>query len=231
MYLYFSICLYEGRGRLDIVCMPGPSVFLLPHMVADFALEKPDMECSLISRSSAAVFQLVAAQQYDLGLADHAVGKVDSTSLVSERVFHFTCICAIPKGDPLAAKRVIKPQDLDGKPLATLYEGHEIHTNTRHVFTDTGCRLNIKFTTQYFIPLLTYVEKRVAYAIVDPIAVESYRLSRGDDAGLVFRPFKPVVGYRVSMLTPDYRPASRLMQSFRQTLVTRLASLGGLPGK
>ena len=215
-------------GRLDIACMPGPSVFLLPNMVADFALEKPDIECSLISRSSEAVFQLVAAQRYDLGIADHIVGKVDSTSLVSERHFHFDCLCAIPKGDKLAQKSVIKPRDLDNKPLATLFEGHEIHTNLRRVFSDTGQRLNLKFTTQYFIPLLTYVEKQIAYAIVDPIAVESYRLSRSTDQGLVFKPFSPVLRYTVSVLTPDYRPASRLMKSFHHSLVTKLADLGGV---
>ena len=216
-------------GKLEIVSMPGPSVFLLPNLVADFASEKEDIECALISRSSEAVFQLVAAQQYDLGISDYAAGKADNTSLVSEILFRFDCLCVVPKDDPLAKKKFITPEDLDNKPLATLSKGHEIYNNTSRIISDQGQRMNVKFTTQYFIPLLTYVEKKLAYAIVDPIAVESYRLVKGAEAEIVFLPFKPAVHYRVSVLTPDYRPASLLIQSFKKILLGELERLGGVP--
>jgi len=218
-----------NSGKLEIVSMPGPSVFLLPNMVAEFASEKPEVECALISRSSEAVFQLVAAQQYDLGVSDYFDGKADNTSLVSETLFEFNCLCAISKDDPLSGKKVITPQDLNNKPLATLYDGHELNTNIRRVFSDAGQSINIKFTTQYFIPLLTFVEKKLAYGIVDPIAVESYRLSKGSDTEIVFLPFKPEVSYRISVLKPDYRPASLIAQSFEKILISELKRLGGVP--
>lgn len=216
-------------GKLEIVSMPGPSVFLLPHLVADFAAKKDDIECALISRSSEAVFQLVAAQQYDLGISDYADGKADNTSLVSEKLFRFDCHCVVPKDDPLAKKKFITPEDLDNKPLATLYKGHEIYNNTARIFSDRGQRMNVKFTTQYFVPLLTYVEKKLAYAMVDPITVEGYRLGKGGEAEVVFIPFKPAVNYRVSVLTPDYRPASLLTRSFTKILIDELERLGGVP--
>ena len=217
-----------NSGKLDIVSMPGPSVFLLPNLVADFAKDKPDIECALISRSSEAVFQLAAAQQYDLGISDYIDGRADSTSLVSESLFKLNCLCAIPKDDALASKKFIVPEDIDNKPLATLYQGHELSNNINSFFSDSGLSMNVKFTTQYFIPLLTYVEKKLAYAIVDPIAVESYRLSKGGAAEVVFLPLKPDVSYRISVLTPAYRPASLLTQAFTKKLIAEIERLGGI---
>lgn len=217
-----------NSGKLEIASMPGPSVFLLPNLIADFAKGKPNIECALTSRGSDAVFQLVAAQQFDLGISDYFYGKAEKTSLVSERIFKFNCFCAIQKDHILAKKKFITTKDLDNEPLGTLYDEHEISSNTRKVFSDAGHRMNVKFTTQYFIPLLTYVEKKLAFGIVDPITVESYRLNKGDDADIVFLPFKPQVYYHASVLTPDYRPASLLIQSFTDKLIEEFKRLGGI---
>lgn len=215
-------------GKLDIASMPGPSVHLLPELVADFAQDKPEMACALISRSSEAVFQLVAAQQYDLGISDYVDGKADNTSLVSEQRFAFECRCAVSRHNPLAQKAALRPADLANEPMALLYDGHETNDKTRRAFGDAGQPLNIKFTTQYFIPMLTYVEKNLACAIVDPIAIESYRLSKGDTRDIVFLPFKPVLRYRVSVLTPTFRQASRLSRAFKTRLMSEFKRLGGV---
>jgi len=167
-------------GKIEVVTMPGPSVFLLPNLIADFTADRPDIESTLISRGSDAVFQLVAAQQFDLGVSDYFEGKADNTSLVQEKIFQFDCLCAMSADDPLASRDFISPVDLADKPFATLSPGHEVHTNVSQVFKDCQASLNIKFTTRYFIPLLTYVEKKLAYAAVDPIAVESYRLYKDE---------------------------------------------------
>jgi len=216
-----------NSGKIEIVSMPGPSVFLLPNLIADYSMDKPNVEGALISRSSEIVFQLVAAQQYDLGIADYFEGKAEKTSLVREYTFRFDCLCALASSDPLARKQAITAKDLSGKPLATLYSDHETYRNIERVFRESNSELNVRFTTQYFIPLLTFVERKLAYAIVDPIAVESYRLNKSEHGNLVFRPFEPAATYRVSILTPAYRPASLLTQSFTEKLMDEMHRLGG----
>ncbi len=217
-----------NTGKIEIVTMPGPSVFLLPNLIANFAKEKPNVESALISRSSEVVFQLIAAQQYDLGIADYFEGKADNTSLVKENIFRFDCLCVMHRDDPLAKKKYISPNDLDDKPLATLDHDHELYANVEKAFSESQVRLNVRFTTRYFIPLLTYVERKLAYATVDPIAMESYRLYKGSGGELVFRPFKPAITYRVSILTPVYRPASLLTQSITEKLIAEMHRLGGV---
>lgn len=216
-----------SSGKVELVSMPGPSVFVLPNLIANFTEEKPDVESVLISRSSEVVFQLVAAQQYDLGIADYFEGKAESTSLVKETIFRFDCLCAMHHTDPLAKKEFITPNDLDNKPLATLTSDHESYINVDRAFVESQATLKIKFTTRYFIPLLTYVERSLAHAIVDPIAMESYNLYKGKRGSLVFRPFKPDIAYRASVLTPAYRPASLLTQSLTEKLIEEMYRLGG----
>ncbi|MEM7214105.1 MAG: LysR substrate-binding domain-containing protein [Pseudomonadota bacterium] len=214
-------------GKLELVSMPGPSVFLLPNLIADFAEEKPEIESVLISRSSDVVFQLVSAQQYDLGIADYSEGKAENTSLVREDIFEFDCLCALHSDDPFAVKDVITPKDLEGRPLASLYSDHDVYDKIGQAFAEQNVDFRVNFTSRYFIPLFTYVERKLAYAIVDPIAMESYRLYKGDQGDLVFRPMMPSIKFLISVLTPVHRPAPLITQSFTKKLKQEMVRLGG----
>ncbi|MEM7213858.1 MAG: LysR family transcriptional regulator, partial [Pseudomonadota bacterium] len=58
-------------GELRVVSMPGPAAVLLPRMICDHVGKHPDINATLLTRSSDAVTQLVASQQFDIGVADH----------------------------------------------------------------------------------------------------------------------------------------------------------------
>ena len=111
--------------------------------------------------------------------------------------------------------------------MATLFPSHETSINLARVFAEAGATLNVRFTTQYFVPLLTFCEQKLAYGLVDPIAVESYGLYRDGAGPLVFLPIVPRVDYRTMLLSPAYRPASMLAEAFLQRLADELLRLGG----
>ena len=50
--------------------MPGPSVFLLPRLISRFIESRTGVRVTLTTRTSATVQQLLATQQYDVGLGD-----------------------------------------------------------------------------------------------------------------------------------------------------------------
>lgn len=215
------------RGLLLMVSMPGPSVALLPNMVATHLGPHPDANSTLISRSSDAVFELVAAQQYDLGLADYRERGMQETSLLRQTLYQFECLCAVPGDSPLASKQRLTPEDLHGLPFAMLYPEHSTHKATVAAFAEHRARINCRFMTQYFIPLLTFVQQGLVNAVVDPLTVETCRLLYGDDGNIQFRPFSPMVEFTVALLTPAHRPASQLAQSFHQFLHEELLRMGG----
>ncbi len=206
------------QGTLRVVSMPGPAVFLLPALISRFVGGREGIRVSLISRSSPQVQQLVSVQQYDVGLADVGLMDAGETALVSHDTERLECLCALPADDPLAKRQAVEAGDLDGKPMATLFAGHPTHVQTEAAFERAAADFNVRFETQYFIPLLTFVEQGLAYAIVDPLSAESYRLYRGGAQALVFRPFEPTIYLDASIVTPAHRPLSTLAQAFATIL-------------
>lgn len=206
-------------GVLRIVSMPGPSVFLLPDLIGRFVEARDGVEVSLITRSSPLVQQLVAGQKYDVGLGDRGFGDVPSSSLVNHEPLQLECLCALRADDPLAAKEVVTARDLDAEPMATLYTDHSSYAQTKAAFEEMAASFNRRFETQYFIPLFTYVERGLAYAVVDLLSAESYRLYRRDeDRKVVFRPFRPAIHLAASIMTPAHRPLSNLAGAFAAEL-------------
>ena len=210
-------------GEVNIASMPGPIFFLLPELIARHGADHPDVRSTLVSRSSDGVYRLMAAQQYDIGIADYDPVMSAETSLITTSVFRFNCLCALPADDALAEKDVITPMDLSGRVLATLFKEHPTYAETVQVFSQMGCALNVRFLTQYFIPLLTYVEKGLACAIVDPLAAESYRLYKDGNLRVRFRPIEPAIHFNVAVILPAYRPASMIAKYFAAHLKDEFA--------
>lgn len=206
------------QGEIKIVSMPGPSVFVLPKLISRFVEGRSQVRITLITRSSPQVRHLVSTQQYDIGLSDAMPGGIADSALVNSENIRCDCVCAMRADDPLAERAEITARDLDGKPMAALHADHENHVHTQAAFAAAGCRFNVRFETQYFIPLFTFVEAGQAYSIVDPLSAEAYRIYREDDARLVFRPFKPTITMTVSITTPAHRSLSKLAKAFSQAV-------------
>lgn len=204
------------RGTINIVSMPGPSVFILPELISNFVESRPDVDVTLVTRSSSQVQQLVSVQQYDMGLMDLGL-QVESPmdeDLFQHQVFEHRCVCVMKQDDPLASAKVITPAMLDGKSMAMLYASHPTHVSTAAAFESAGAAFKVRFETQYFIPQFTFVERGLAYGIVDAMAIESYKLIKGGMGKLAFVPFEPVVNLRMSLLRPAHRGLSQVAEAF-----------------
>jgi len=210
-------------GEINIASMPGPLFFLLPSLIAEHTRDRPNVRSTLVSRSSDGVYRLMAAQQYDIGIADYDPVMSSETSLIDTKVFRFKCVCALPEGDPLAEKDVITPVDLKGRVLATLYEEHRTYREIVEAFAQSDCSMDVRYTAQYFIPLLNYVEAGLACAIVDPLAAESYRLYKDCNQTICFRPIQPSIHFDVAVILPAFRPASTIAKFFGEQIRAEFA--------
>jgi DNA-binding transcriptional LysR family regulator len=215
-------------GELRIASMPGPSVFLLPEIVSKYARNKSDIKTTLVSRSTEAVIQLVAAQQYDIGICDNHPNLSRESGLIDSELVRFSCLCAVPAQSPLAAEKVITIDHLDAEPIGILMDDHPVSIQLQDAFLAAGASMNAAFSTQYFIPLLTYVENDLACAVVDPVTAQSYKLYRsGQTAGVIFKPFHPDIAFELAILRPNHRPVSLLARDFADTLVGHFRTMAG----
>lgn len=211
-------------GRLRIACNPAASGFLMPKVVSRFLKNRPAVKVSLMMRSSEVVEEWIASQQYDIGFAE----AFPPRSTVKAENFDLGCVCAIPHGNPLSEKSVIEPADLDGKPMALLFDEHITYARTSASFARAGARLDQRFELRTFQPALQLVEDGLCFCICDQISMASYQLYRPDNPGVVFRPFEPRITLPMSLIMPANRPASLLAVEFSHLLreeVMRVAQL------
>jgi DNA-binding transcriptional LysR family regulator len=209
------------RGMLRVAANPASSAFVAPKAVARFLEGRPEVNLSLMTRSSVVIQEWIASQQYDVGIAETPAPRraLDITA------FDIPCVCAVPAAGALAAKQTIAPLDLDGQPMAALFKEHFTWVETAKAFADAGAKLERRFEVQNFLPALQLVEEGLCTCVCDPLSAISYAMSRGEEFGIVFRPFEPTVAYSIAVLTPAYRPLSLLAAAFRDFLVTEFERL------
>ena len=203
------------QGSIRIVSMPGPSSFLLPNFISKYVALKPDVKIAIATRSSPHIRSLMASQTYDIGICDMDLSGTDSQlfncmNLTSE------CICALPIDHPLAAKETITPTHLNNVPMGSLHSDMQVVQNIKAAFDEQDANFNVRFTAQYFMPLLEFVVAGQACVILDKLSARSYELiqQRATNKTVVFRPFAPATTYGCSILTPPHQPLSLVAEDF-----------------
>lgn len=214
-------------GFLRIGCMPGPSTFFVPELLADFLEEHPKVRASLQTRTSDEVAKWVASNQYDVGLAEVTTGlqNIDKKDL-----FKLPCICAIPAGHPLAKEISITPSMLDNEPIITLHPDHMTYHDMSQLFESAGYRMNVRLQTRFFIPALQFIERGLGISVMDPMTVNSY-CSYATPGKIVFRAFEPTIWYKFAIIHPVDSPRSMITVSFTKQLHDKICELKDNPEK
>ncbi len=213
-------------GELRIASMPGPSVYYLPDTIASYTQDNSEIKATLASRSTDAVINLVATQQYDIGICDNHPDLQKESGLLSTEILQYPCVVALHAEDELAGEKRIRLQQLDNKPMGILFDDHASHQQIKDAFNQSQLTLNTVFSTQYFLPLLTYVEQDLACAIVDPLTAKSYTKSRSvGDRKIVFKPLVSPIMFELAIIRPSQRPASLLADNFYGFMHARLKQL------
>lgn len=210
----------KQHGFLRIGCMPGPSNFFLPDLVADFLDTHPKVRVSMQTRTSEGVREWTASAQYDIGLAE--VGAHEPS--VEQDAFVLPCVCAISVDHPLSGEPVLTPRLLDKQPMITLYPDNNIFHELDKGFDAAKAQMNVRLQTRFFIPALRFVERNLGACVMDPISVASY-CSYARPGKIVFRPFEPAVTMRVGIVYPTHAPKSRITLAFAEQLRSRLSTL------
>ncbi|MGB1237361.1 MAG: LysR family transcriptional regulator [Pseudomonadales bacterium] len=211
-------------GFLRIGCMPGPSNFFMPDLVADFLDQHPKVQISMQTRTSDGVKEWIASSQYDIGLAE-----VSSKENSFEReALSLNCLCAIPASHPLAREDVIDVSMLDGEPQITLHPDHMTFHDLQSAFSQANVQMNVRLQTRFFIPALRFVERELGICVMDPISIDSY-CSYSTPGKIVFRPFKPDIALKFSILYPAEAPKSRITTAFATLIRDKIQSLAQNP--
>lgn len=204
------------RGSLRIACHPAASGFFLPSLLARFLRDRPAVKADLMMRSSQVVTDLVASQEYDIGLAETPSPR---TSIRSQS-WDLACVLALPAQNPFPQGRPLTPADLDGYPMASLFDDHPTTRAIETAFAQSGASFNRRFVLRTFLPAIQLVAHGMCASVVDRITAHS-----SPAESVVYRDFTPFIPSSIAILEPAHRPLSLLAQAFREELARQLDDL------
>jgi DNA-binding transcriptional LysR family regulator len=187
-----------------------------------FLKDKGDVEVALIMRSSTVIEDLIASQQYDIGFAETPVRRRAS---IHQTDHDLECVCIVPANNPLASITEISPDDLDGKPMAILFDEHPTASQTIAAFVSAGRRFNKRLELRTFVPGLQFVAAGFCYMICDMITAYSYLVQSKTAGNLVIKRFRPRVSSSVSILTPGYTTQALLSGAFASQLTEAILTM------
>jgi DNA-binding transcriptional LysR family regulator len=203
-------------GKLQVACHPAASSVFLPKLMTGFLKGRDDLDVSLIMRSSDVIEDLIASQQFDVGFSETPRPRAS----IRQTDYDLECVCILPADDPLAGSTVVTPQDLDGRPMALLFDEHATAVQTEAAFRAAGCRFNKRLELRTFLPGLQFVAAGVCAMVCDMITAYSHLLQTPEGTRLAIRRFRPRISNSVSILTPGYATQSMAGRAFITDLET-----------
>jgi len=197
--------LHQKKGHLRIACLPGFATSLLPDVVADFLAERDGVTISLQTRSSRRVRDWIAAQQYDVGIAD----EFDGHSAVEHEPIIIRSVCVLAEGHRLAERKVIEPADLADEQMITNDRDHSFNHEVERKFEEAGVKLERRVEVRQFATACLLAKRGLGASIVSAIDAAEYT-----GQGLVAIPFEPQVPFKIDLLYPAYHPRPLLLREF-----------------
>ena len=208
-------------GTLKIACHPAASSVFLPRLLTRFLKDKDDLKLALIMRSSDVIEDLIASQQYDVAFSETPTPRAS----IAQMDYDLECVCLLRSDDPLASEPVITPDDLDGRPMAVLFDEHSTAIQTEAAFLSAGCRFNKRLELRTFQPGLKFVAAGSCVMVCDMITAYSHLLQVRSEDGVAIRRFQPRISNSISILTPGYATPSLAARGFIEDLQTAVARM------
>ncbi|MEX3760189.1 LysR substrate-binding domain-containing protein [Paraburkholderia phenoliruptrix] len=199
-----------GSGRLRIAAMPSAGMTLVPHAIKRFVELFPEVTVSLHVNTSATVNHWTASQFCDLGVA---VYVSEASDCEVEQLSDVAAVCVMPASHRLAAKRSIKPEDLEGESFISLCHGDGTRALMDEVFLRAGVQRILAIEAQYTAMCCEMVRHGMGVTLAHPIVARDYA---GPD--IAIRPFVPATRFQTYLLFPPHRPRERLASAFVEVL-------------
>jgi DNA-binding transcriptional LysR family regulator len=199
----------RGSGEIRVATLAALGSSLVPRAVRHFQKKHQTVRVTLHVLLSRHVRDVVASEQFDLGLA---ADEIDLTGVTHQLFASRHALCAIPAGHPLAKKPKIVPRDLDDMPFIAYVPEDRSRQRMELILQKTGVVPRVVVETIFTSTVCSLVAEGVGIGMVHPYVTVT-------DARIVLRPFEPAIEIRSYLSMPTDRPKSRLVRDFIDALM------------
>lgn len=161
------------RGHVSLWANTHATHTYLPHDLASFLRDQPQISVSLEEHTSQDIVLAVAQGEVDLGIvAEHVEGaQVELIPYRSDRL-----VLVVPGKHPLAARRCVKFAEVVNHPFVMLHAGSAIHTFTMNAASALGQHLNVRIQVRSFDAVCRMVGAGVGIGLVPHSAMTHLHL-------------------------------------------------------
>jgi len=191
---------------LRLVVPPTLAHHFIIRRVARFLQRNPERRVQLDIQSTDSLVSGIMDSRYDLGLTSGMIQR-SGVTLLPWRRSHI--VCAMPEGHPLAAKKAIAPEDLEGVALIEFLGRLGTRAQTDQIFGRAGVRPLTVVETATNMASLELVREGLGVTLVNPFPL----LSEGIP-GIVVRPFLASIIYQTSFVLPTGRTPTEAARQF-----------------
>lgn len=202
------------RGHVRLATMPAVSFAVAPRIVSVFTQARASVKVTMDVHTSPRIIDLLAAGQFDLGLAQLPETRPDIEVLATYRL---ACVCAIPRAHRLAGRTEIAVSDLAEEPLVALSHHTLASQHVAQSFLAADIRRDIKVESQPSYAACALAAEGVGIAIVDPLTAEFFGPDR-----IAVAQFQPETPFDIRLMRPAGVPVSRLAGLFAEAAIAHM---------
>ena len=202
----------RGSGEIRVGSLSALGATLVPRAIARFRSKHPTVRVTLHVLLSRDVRDLVASGQCDVGLA---ADEIDTVGVSHQLFVAPNALCAMPVGNALAAKAVVRPDDLHDQPFVAYVPEDRSRQRLERVLQEAGAVPRIVVETALASTVCGLIAEGIGIGLVNP-----YFNSAIDRSRIITRPFEPGIAIRSLLILPPDRPKSVLVRDFINALMS-----------
>lgn len=196
-----------GRsGELRVATFNALSLGFAPMAIDSLLKNRPNISVYHETESSRAILELVASQEYDIGIVQIS-GEYPGVEI--ERLPMPEALCILPPNHRLCRKRVIDVGDLAGESLISLGRSSPLRVRLDAALQEAGIECRRLMETSLAASACELVMLGHGIAVVDPFTVKSHASRR-----VVAKRFTPSIPVEMAIVLPANQPRALLTEDF-----------------
>jgi DNA-binding transcriptional LysR family regulator len=172
----------RAQGRLAIGVMPALSGAFVQRVVTAFLAIHPGTYCVIESRNSQWIMESLVDRKLDVGFVEV---RMSNPYVAAEPLMEHPSVCIMPRGHPLAARRVIRPRDLVDVPFVSYDPEGGTGQRIGAVLAAHGVRPNVALVANISLTVCAFVASGAGVALDHPV------MASGFSDRIVMRRFDP----------------------------------------
>ena len=193
-------------GQLSIITLPAFAHAMLPGTCARFHRHHPGISVSISAQESPFLEEWLSAQRYDLGLTEHGQAPAGTTLVPLLEVDE---VCVLPDGHRLLKQSVVGLADLHDENFISLSATDPYRSQLDEDFLRLGVARRMVAEAPTAVSVCSLVRHGLGVAIVNPLTALDF-----EGRNLHIRPLSVSYPFRISIVLPQHRPGSPLVDAF-----------------